>query len=299
MIGRAVIAHLGCNRVLTHQLLATSNGEWTRQLSDNTTRALEQVVSIDGWIAEFGEDNLANVHVDVVFRQGLFGEGDDAKVRFKIALKRAEIVVRVPDHEPLRVRKSSVRRTPIKSLGTQTTTRKTRSSFGGFFKAKASSKPDADAGFEAEASRENSKEIHLKEDLLRHLDQHFTTPDGHHAWEVFTNKGASEYLLGPAWDAADPVLKVERILARNADGDKPTVMIEIRCRRADIEIIDLEEKDPAARDFYLRKTNREMSLAAAEQIIREELERIGFLDIPDVTESASRIMIADKIILED
>ena len=92
---------------------------------NNSQRSLQGVVSVDGWIAKFDKNDSATVHVDIVFRQGHFGEDSQKKIRFRICLTRAEIVLRIADGEPLRIIKQSIARTPLPDMATRETVKTT------------------------------------------------------------------------------------------------------------------------------------------------------------------------------
>lgn len=263
----------------------------------NTGRVLEQAVSVDGWIGEFDEEGHALVHADIVFRQGDFGEDKDAPVRFKIALKRAEIVIRCPDGSCLRVIKKTMSRASDTNKATirKQTSRSKKRGLGGNFRV-SNKKPDFEASASASTQREESESSELEAEVKAILEQHFTTPDKHPAWEVEPSALHSEYLWGSPWHAEqEPRFKVRK----QGNGEDTTMMIEVRCRREDIEVLDLELKDPEEQSRFKRKKNHENNMVAAEQLIKLELEKAGFLDIPDLNEKHSRLLIADTLIFED
>jgi len=269
-------------------------------MTDNTTRALKQAVSVDGWIGKFDEEGIATVHADVIFRQGAFGSDPESPVRFKIALRRAEVVIRVPNHEPLLVIKSSAARSDRGTLGTKKKRVTTKLTAAARVKGILSRKPDAYAEAEGAAEHSRQTDLETEESVLRYIEQHFWTEDGHCAFEVKPQEGVDNYLDGAPWNAAEaPRLSLKRTAERNLDGDVPSVWIEVRCAREDIEIIDLEQKNPEWRDRLRAKRNRDTNIAAAEQIIKDELQRLGFLNVPDLSEKYQRLLIADKIIFED
>ncbi|MCK0119463.1 hypothetical protein MWU61_02850 [Loktanella sp. F6476L] len=266
---------------------------------DNRTRALNQAVSIDGWISKFDDNGTATVHADIVFRKGTFGENSDDKVRFKVALKRAEIVLRVPHLEPVKVIKRTIARTVTSPTGiiTSKDVQKHAGKVGvsGIFGQNPSI--DIAASGNIEKSKETTTESKVA--LKRFLEQHFVTDDDHAGWELKIHPDVDDrYLSGSPWDAVE----APRLNLKHQTGEAPdatNVVIEIRCAREDIEILDLEDKDPAAQALFRKKNNRNANLAAAEQLIKAELFKAGFLDVPDLDEKHSRILIADKIILVD
>lgn len=268
---------------------------------DNTLRTLAGSIAVDGWIGEFGDDGKASVYVDVVFREGVFGDDASALIRFKIKLKRAEVILRPVDGSPIKVEKQSVARTYSKVSGKKTSKKQKtakRSLFGGL--ALDSSKGiSAKAGANAEKGISEQEDLELSEEITSFLCQHFIESDGVYGWELGAGDGAENYLEGAPWDVTEePRLRVRR--DGNSDIDEqPAMLVEIRCRREDIEIIDLEEKDPQGRQVGSAKKQRQANLVAAEQIIKEELQKAGFFAAQDMSENTSKLVIADKIILED
>jgi hypothetical protein len=79
--------------------------------TDNRKRAFADVVTIDAWHNEFNDEcKTADLHADVVFGTARLGGEAASQVRFRLSIKRAEIVVIVPELEPLSVAKTSVSR---------------------------------------------------------------------------------------------------------------------------------------------------------------------------------------------
>ncbi len=266
----------------------------------NSSRALRQVVSLDGWIAAFDTEDTATVHADVVFREGRFGAEDDDKVRFRLSLRRAEIVLIAPEAEPLRVIRASVERSPAREGQTRQVTHQMSAEAHGKANLSLSKAltPGAELSMGAEAHRSLTTRQELTETVAGHVEQHFTTLEGHPAWEV--RAIGCERLDGSPWDAANkPRLRVKRLSERNADGDKPTMRFEMRCRREDIEITELELKDPEKQGWFNKRLNRDVNLAAAEQVIKEELLSAGFLQVADLSEKHANLVIADVIVSED
>ena len=70
--------------------------------SDNRKRALADLVTIDVWHDDFGKRRV-NLHADVVFGTARVGGESESQVRFRLSVKRAEVVVIVPDFEPVSI----------------------------------------------------------------------------------------------------------------------------------------------------------------------------------------------------
>jgi hypothetical protein len=188
---------------------------------------------------------------------------------------------------------------PEKS-GKRTSSTKTKTNLDAKGKANLSSNPSFSAGAEAGIERNSENAVEVEETITRCIQQHFSTADGDFGWEVKPTAGVDTYLGGAPWDAQQsPRMKVRLTDQGEANADEPTAIVEIRCVREDIEILDLEHKDAETQSIFRSKKNRDTNLAAAEQLIKDELERCGFLSVADMSEKHSKLLIADKIILED
>ena len=91
---------------------------------------------------------------------------------------------------------------------------------------------------------------------------------------------------------------VSRSAEKNKDGDRPTIRLEVRCRREDILIKGLEIKDAQKHNYFKSKYSKDANLAAAEQLIVEEIRKAGFLRLPNMSEPKSDLILADLILLE-
>jgi hypothetical protein len=143
---------------------------------NNTMRSLNGMVSVSGWIAKFDADNAATVHVNVVFGDGLFGAEPHQKIRFRLALKRAEIVVRMPDGQPIHVIGSSVAYTPNSQRTTRETKTESTVEMSGHVAGELSASGAAfAAGGKASADEKRTTSQVMIEDVRRYIIEHFTT----------------------------------------------------------------------------------------------------------------------------
>lgn len=267
---------------------------------NNTHRSLKSVVSVDGWIAEFDKNDTASVHVDVVFKTAVFGDGPDDKVSFRINLLRADIIICVPDGEPLRVIKRSLHRETGKVTGTRKTSKVVEADreLSGKAEVGTLTPPSVKATAEGKMHTAVKTEEETNEPIKEFLTQHFSFENTHPAWEVQRADGTK--MTSAPWSAlAEPRLKVKRVADRNSDGGKPSMKIEIRCRRGDIEITDIKVTDPEAKARFQVKKNNRKNIAAAEQLIKDELSKAGFMELPDLANPNVQLLIADTIITED
>lgn len=78
---------------------------------DNRKRAFADAVTVEAWHEDFSSNALTvDLHADVVFGTARVGGESESPIRFRLSIKRAEIVIIVPETEPVSVDKSSVSR---------------------------------------------------------------------------------------------------------------------------------------------------------------------------------------------
>lgn len=122
--------------------------------SNRKRQALDEVVTLEARHEQFTASRKAvDLHVDVVFTTGRIGAEEDSNVRFRIRLRRAEVVVVVPAREPGAVDGRTVRREARKLKATYSESRRTKDSrtaklaakiAAGLGRAKASANGSAD-----------------------------------------------------------------------------------------------------------------------------------------------------------
>ena len=227
-------------------------------MNDNIRRCLKNVVSLDGWIGSFAEEDKANVHVDVVFREALFGESADDKVTFKHALKRAEVFLVVGYQDPIKIVRSTVEKSAEATANSKLS------------KQGLSGRLDANAQVKASQKTTKSTEQAIKEFVV----QNFTdgsTP----AWEI--NQSDGKPMKDAPWDANDaPGLKVKHKTTTSTK-EQLTVKLELRCRRQDLDIADIQFIDEQKRRRFNIGNHQTQKLVAAEQVIKDELCALGLL----------------------
>jgi hypothetical protein len=91
--------------------------------SENRRRVFADVVTVDAWHMDFSnEHGKADLHADVVFDTARIGAETESKIRFRLSLKRAEVVVIIPETEPVTVDKGSISRDTPHHQVTKTST---------------------------------------------------------------------------------------------------------------------------------------------------------------------------------
>lgn len=142
----------------------------------------------------------------------------------------------------------------------------------------------AKVGGEAKALRTHATEIKQSVKLMMSIHS-FTS--GRHAWEIKPADGS--VLEGKPWDAVkEPRFRL--IDKRNCREAPPSaVIVEVRCRREDLHIQDIELKEGDNRLFPRKSNNR----AAVDGYIRSQFEKAGLdLDIGSIDEKFFRMILA-------
>lgn len=254
----------------------------------NRRRSLADVLGVEAWHKRFSAKvEKADLHVDVVFQgDARLGGGETDDVRFRLGLRRADVVVVIPPGEPARIDPSSVARdAPGKTISLKETIASSRKGkVGGKAGAKAGHGVGLNLGLtiagEAAASREQAMVI--KRQLAGMTLIHSQTENGEHRWTVATADG--DALFGRPWDATkQPRLKIVDIRGNRDGGLAPTVRVEVRCLREDLLITDIKLKDETVWDAMKGTALHRNRVAAAEALIRTLLFDAGLVhgDISD------------------
>lgn len=243
----------------------------------NRRRALHEVVTLDGWYDQFSDSSKrSKLHVDVAFHEGRIG-GDDplSEVSFKLRLKRAEVVVVVPEQEPVAVDKASVSRDAPqqKVKRTQAIAAEETSDVGAELSVGLSAMGPF-AKLAAKMAGRSSKKKKSSTVISENLDEmavlQVRTADGHYAWRIEPSVGS--VLIGRPWDAnKKPRLKLKDLRPIASKSVEPEVNLEVRCRKEDLEISDIKLKN----DSFESGPN---NLIAAKIEIRNRLVGAGLLE---------------------
>ena len=248
---------------------------------DNRRRAFADVVSIDAWHDPFGSDaGAVDLHADIVFGTARVGGEPESAVRFRLSIKRAELVVIIPETEPVKIDRNSVARGAKGPDGKMVETFET--SAQGHMKAVASSSigptnvsgaTSAEIG--AAANIQASKKIEITATVEFMKVTQSKTADDNYRWTI--EPGQQRTLDGRPWDGVkEPRLKLIDLRANRSKGIPPSVRVEVRCRREDLAIEELEAKDVNAWQLLTARAGFSNRLAAAESYIRDRLAEEGF-----------------------
>jgi hypothetical protein len=248
--------------------------------SDNRKRAFADVVTIDAWHESFGDGpSKVDLHADVVFGTARIGGESESPVRFRLSVKRAEVVVVIPALEPLSVDRRSVSRDAPERQGrlTEVVEQSTQANAKGAFAASVSHtglSGSASAEGGAQATISASKKLEVSATLQFMIVTQSKTSEGHYRWAI--EPTTTKILEGRPWDPTkQPRLKLVDERKDRSKGIPPTVRVEVRCRREDLSIEDLEIKDENLWEALKGRVGFRNRIAAAESYIRDRLSAEG------------------------
>jgi hypothetical protein len=119
------------------------------------------------------------------------------------------------------------------------------------------------------------------------------TTDGHYRWSL--EPRTARILQGRPWDAVkQPRLKLIDNRRDRSSGIAPTVRVEVRCRREDLEIEDLVIKDENLWEAAKRRAGFRNRMAAAESYIRDRLLADG-LDVNNIAEMFGQLTLGSTV----
>jgi hypothetical protein len=263
-------------------------------LGNNRSRVFSEVVSIDAWHRPFGDGaELVDLHADVVFLSARVGEEQESTVRFRLGIKRAEVVVVVPEHEPVAIDKWSVQRDAQEFQGRVTETFGQSASAAGEMAAGTSaSGPHFSARGRLAAEVQASKVIERSAPLRLIVALQGKSPDEHYQWTL-TPQSAG-VLQGKSFDPSVPRLKLRDIRTDTSRGLPPCVRVDVRCRQEDLAIDDILIKDEGRWAKIQSRFGFANRRAAAIAYIRRALIEEG-LDVANIDDPFGRVTLASVL----
>lgn len=263
-------------------------------MGNNRSRVFSEVVSIDAWHRPFVDGvDLVDLHADVVFLSARVGEEQDSAVRFRLSIKRAEVVVIVPEHEPVAIDKWSVQRDAQEFEGRVTETHAQSASAAGEVEAGASmAGPVFSSRAKAAAQIQTNKITEKSAPLRLIVALQGKSADGHYQWTLTAQSGAA--LQGKSWDPSVARLKLRDARSDKSRGVPPCVRLEVRCRQEDLAIDDIQIKDEgrwAKIQSRLGFVNRR---AAAIAYVRKALTEEG-LDVANIEDPFGRVTLGSVL----
>jgi hypothetical protein len=245
---------------------------------NNLQRFFADVVSVAAWHTPFdGTHVQVDLHADVVFRTARVGGESASPVRFRLGIKRAEVILRIAPTEPVEIIPSSVSRDDPLSHGRLTLT--VGSSATRASNVRASAAVGRNVGVGVSLGAEGSKS--LADTQAVSVDRPSSaanvlqtkTADGQYRWELTPVIG--DVLEGRGWDAATAPRARLKDTRMGAKSLPPTVSIEVVCAKEDISITDISVKQDGSLRALNLSFNNQNRRAAAEAYIRSKLSEIG------------------------
>lgn len=263
----------------------------------NRRRVLDEVISLEAWHDPFVPGALASIHVDAVFLEARLGAEEDSPIRFKLKLRRAELLFIIPPNEPLEVLQETVSRDQSISEGRLKLERSHSAQSAGSATAQLGLTRRNTSGVYLEASsgaaRSESSVLQVDAPIRLILTTQSKTADGHYRWDL--RPAIGEALEGKPWDAIlEPRLSVRdtRVDAMHLEG---SCRVEVRCRREDLIVDKITLKDSDLLRSLSRRGSYRNRLAAAEAYIRMALTSRD-LDHGGLYEPFSEICLADVLV---
>jgi len=181
----------------------------------NRLRMFADIVSIDAWHDSFtNERPIVDLHADVVFTEGRLGGEKESPVRFRVRLKRAELLLVVPAVEPIEVERASIARfgSRVKGERQHTDSRTVKGSAAANAKITAShNSAEVSAHLEAEASiaREREEKCSTTEDICA-IEIIYRRDNAEQADTWRFKPGVGSSLEGRPWEPGDtPLVKLK------------------------------------------------------------------------------------------
>ncbi|QDH72089.1 hypothetical protein [Brevundimonas sp. M20] len=238
---------------------------------------MAEIVTLEAWHEKFdGATERADLHVNVAFTAGRIGGKATDKVRFRLMLKQAEVVIVIPPSEPAKVDPRSVRRDTRAREGVATQTRETdlqgSTTAGGKLKLGASGvEAGLDFDASAAASAKAATSVIVTEALREMMVVHGLDEDGtSHRWTITPAIG--DELVGQPWRSEEePRLTVVDMRVDRDRHIPPSIRVEVRCRREDLIITDIVMTDEAKWSVLQLNPQHRNRMAAAEAYLRNRL----------------------------
>ncbi|MFG1345482.1 hypothetical protein V5F59_11355 [Xanthobacter autotrophicus DSM 431] len=270
----------------------------------NRRRAFADVVTADAWHDGFQGCKKVALHVDVVFGLARVGSRPDETVRFRLALRQAEVVVVMNELEPVRVDRASVERGEAPAVEVRLEDKRAaRRSAGGKMKL---SGDVGNKGAKAAGAIELQRNLMVSQDRQARISRRSgsmivtqgQTVDGDYRWIVRAATKDLE-LDGHPWDARSaPRLELIDMRKNRNKGLTPSVRVEVRCLREDLVISDIEWKDATGWAKLSRSFQHRNRLAAAEAVIRTRLFEAGLMHGP-LDDRYARMTLAEVIFSDE
>jgi len=263
------------------------------QNMNNRRRAFADVVSLEAWHEELTtETKHVSLHVDASFGEAYYGGENESDIRFKLQIKRAELVLITPETEPIIVDPRTVERFIKDGKILKTLTQQKNLEVGSevCVEGNISSKPSGkvSAKGQAKAQVKVDEELKIEQEVSRFQIAQNKDEDGYYRWILTSNIGS--YLKDKPWDPLEtPLADISSRV--NIDKVGSAVRLEIRCRREHLDIYDIKFKDEKKNKNIFSRNGSKERIRAAEAFLREMFADEG-LEAGEVSESLSILTLA-------
>ena len=258
--------------------------------------------SLDAWHIQFDNQNKeADLFVHLNFGTGRMGGENNSPVTFDLRLRRATLVVRIPNDDGFKVDFSSVARTePTPPTMAETKTEVATNAKFGINATAANTGFTGEASVGADGHRASTTNTTKSENLysINVIDGKY---ENAYCWHLTPVE--STVLLGTPWSAEqEPRLKIldkrtddMRDIDISSNMTAPTI-IELHCLREDFEISNLQLMNETSSIFNkLPIGKKDIKLTAAESYIREKLMERG-LESGDISSGNKYVKIQLAVI---
>jgi hypothetical protein len=256
-------------------------------MANNRIRAFSEVVTIDAWHEPFASNRpRADLCAHVVFKLGRLGGDSESPVRFKLGIKRAEIVLVRPDGEEIKIDRNSILRgTPKAKIRKVTKLQKEHGLSAALGIGAEADEKGASVNVKTEAEikalQSKVEDILLDEDLPHILVVQSLDGRDQYQWEV--SPAITIALEGEPWERDKAIVNLGDGRARDSKNPPPAVRIECRCKREDLIIKDIDIKDQSILEKASTLVKRDKKMRAVEAYVRDRLvqEGLSFTNISD------------------
>ncbi|HXC57034.1 MAG TPA: hypothetical protein VNU97_17170 [Rhizomicrobium sp.] len=263
---------------------------------DNRRRAFAEAVTVEAWHGDFSTgDGKVDLHADVVFGTARVGGEAQSPVRFKLRIRQADVVVVIPNSEPVVVDTPSVSRDAPEFRAHLTETVQQSARLYAIGQASASASPKGvgaslTGSVSAERGVGREAKVEVTGEMAVMAVTQSKTSDGAYRWTI--ESVVDRHLIGRPWDAANaPRLKLIDQRKDRTKGIPPTVRVEVRCRREDIEIDEITLKDEPFWGKARAALGYGNRIAAAESYIRDQLIKEG-LEVDNIADAFGQLTLA-------
>lgn len=272
-----------------------------RRPDHNTHRTLRQLVAVEAWYVQSPTDEKRfTLHAAVSFDEERLGGGSNSTVTFKLSIKKCEIVFLPPISGYFAVDPASVRFTkPPNPHAVQSTQATTKTGGFGFKLGLKGKTPEVSANAEASAQRDTTTTVTSNQTVGPFHELTKRSREGQRAWSIDGKSQPNGRIWGAIWDAnEEPRLTVidkrpPEVARKDEENDFPPISrIEVRCLRADIDIYDIEFKDPQDQGWLASQATGITKIKAAEAFLKHAILDEG-LTVGDLSDRYSELTICD------